>query len=274
MSENLVKETLLHSITVEATEYSVNVCVPKFFAATGDDLSLTFYYSGRVFYVHDNGGALNQLKKRINDTQELERTVKKVGANVSFDGEETVGAFCQVHTFFHYLQILVFVANADLYCDNLDEDGLRYDSDIILPSVESREKLNSDELLKIIDEGILCRLNDDGSYRFSLAMFYSTFSTFTSYKVELNDLTVRITDFLKGNIEGEIFESFYWDHDDIGKYADEINRYCQRFGVGFDGKDIFITDSAENLYIALMRFFNAAVLLSELGNLIDLPKDR
>ncbi len=272
MSETLVKDKLLQAVTVEATDKTITVIVPCFFSDTGDDLKLTFSYADNVFYVHDNGGALGHLKNYVNDAQQFENTVKTVGTNVSFDGDRIVGAFCQAHTFYHFVQILVFVANADLYCDRFDDDGLRYDSDIVLPT--EQETVNTDELFKLINDGLFCRLNDDGSYRFSVAMFYSTFSTFASYRVELTDDAVKITDFHKGNIEGEIFESFYWDHDDISIYADEVNRYCRRFGVKFDGKDIYITDSPENINKALLRFFNAGVLLSELGTLIDLPKDR
>ena len=272
MNEKYLKEKLLSLLTVEKTDRSVSVTVPEFFAATGDDLQLTFLYSDEVFYVHDNGGAVAQLKKQIENADTIQRTLKKVGEKVSFDGERMVGAFCQAHTFFRYMQMLVFIANADLYCDCLDEDGLRFDNDILLPTDEKLETLDRDVLFECLDSGIFCSLNADGSYRLSLAMFYSTFSTYVSYRVELTDERVMVSDFHKGKIEGELFESFYWDHDDTADYADEINRYGCRFGVEFDGKDIFVTDSSEHLNKAFWGFFNMAVLMSELGNRIELPR--
>ena len=71
-----------------------------------------------------------------------------------------------------------------------------------------------------------------------------------------------------------MFEAFYWDHDDIAKYSDELKPYLERFGVDFNGKDVFVSDSAEKLVDAIMRFFNLSVLLSEFGGLILLPKGR
>ena len=272
MNENFLKEKLLSLLTVEKTDRSVSVTVPEFFAATGDGLHLTFLYYDEVFYVHDNGGAVAQLKKQIGNADTFQKTLKRVGEKVSFDGERMVGAFCQVHTFFRYMQMLVFIANADLYCDCLDEDGLRFDNDIVLPTDDKLESLDLNGLFECLDGGIFCSLNDDGSYRLSLAMFYSTFSTYASYRVELTDERVTVTDFHKGKIEGELFESFYWDHDSTADYADEINRYGCRFGVEFDGKDIFITDSSEHSNKAFWSFFNMAVLMSELGNRIELPK--
>lgn len=267
-----VKELLLKDIRITVTDTEVEALVPSFFGKENGDLKLTFSYCDEVFYVNDNGSAVAQLKKRVADGEQFEEILKTVGANLSFDGERTVGAFCQAHTFFRYIQMLVFVANADLYYKNLDEDGLRFDPDIILP--EAVEKIDTAELRSLFENGVYFRENDDGSYRITPQMFYSTFSTFGSYRVDITEAGVTVSDFHKGNTEGELFEAFYWDHDDITKYAVELEPYLQRFGAEFDGKDVYIQSTIDDFTGALMRFFNLSVLLSEFGGLILLPKKR
>ncbi len=272
MNENFVKEKLLSLMTFEKTDKTVEAKVPAFFAVTGDDLHLTFCYSDEIFYVHDNGGAVAQLRQRVKNEEELTDILKIIGTNLSFDGNKTVGAFCQAHTFFRYAQMLVFVANADLYYKVLDDDGLTFDSDIVLP--DHPQKIDPNGLKGIFENGVYFSVNNDGSYRITPQMFYSTFSTFASYQIELTETDVKISDFRKGNIEGELFEAFYWDHDDITKYGDELQPYLNRFNADFDGKDVFVSDSAENVVEAIMRFFSLSVLLSEFGGLIQLPKGR
>ena len=270
--ENEVKELLLKAIQITATETEAEVLVPRFFTNENGDLRLTFTYFDEVFYVHDNGCAVSKLKERIGDGAQLEKVLNIVGANLSFDDDKTVGAFCQAHTFFRYLQMLVFLANADLYYNVLDEDGLRFDSDIVLP--EHPQRMEMDRLKSVFESGIHFSTSGDGLYRITPQMFYSTFSTFGSYRVKLTNTFVEISDFHKGNIEGEMFEAFYWDHDDLTKYSDELVPYLERFGADFDGKYVFISESVENLTVAIMRFFNLSVLLSEFGGLILLPKVR
>ena len=78
---------------------------------------------------------------------------------------------------------------------------------------------------------------------------------------------IRISDRKKGNIEGEIFESFYFGHDDISAYSDYINKFCQRFGAEFDGKNIWLVCRNEDVVKSLYSFINLAVLLSEFGRI-------
>lgn len=270
--ENEVKKLLFKAVGTAVTDTAVEVLVPSFFGKENADLKLTFTYFDEVFYVNDNGSAVAQLKKRVGDGEQLEEILRTVGTNLSFDGERTVGAFCQAHTFFRYVQMLVFVANADLYYKNFDEDGLRFDSDIVLP--EESQGIDLEQIKRLFEDGIYFSVNDDGSYRITPQMFYSTFSTFGSYQVEFSETSVTISDIHKGKTEGELFEAFYWDHDDITKYIDELKPYLDRFGAEFDGKDVYITDSAENFNSAFLRFFNLSVLLSEFGGLVLLPKQR
>jgi hypothetical protein len=44
------------------------------------------------------------------------------------------------------------------------------------------------------------------------------------------------------------------------------------FGAEFDGRDVFLSDKAENLFPAMVKFFNLAVLLSEFGHDIAVRK--
>ena len=76
-------------------------------------------------------------------------------------------------------------------------------------------------------------LYDEKAVYLRVFMFYSTFSTRACFQLDLlSDETMMISDRLKGNLEGEILEAYYWDHEDIEKYnqaavkiATENNKY-------------------------------------------------
>lgn len=97
----------------------------------------------------------------------------------------------------------------------------------------------------------------------------------TAFLMEtLEDGHIRISDRRKGNIEGELFEGFYWDNDDIAPYSKFVSKLATRFGAEFDGRDVYLTDKKDNFYKAILRFFNLAVLLSEFGQDIAVPKKK
>ncbi len=252
------------------TEYSkkeLTVTVPCFFGAENADLILSIGYYNGVYSVHDNGSALKVLKK---NTEKFSIVFNRVKNNLSLDGENIVCNFCQWHTFLHYLQILIFVSHADLYYENLREEGLKCDND---RTFEYGEEIPKDLFSRWQEDALYCKYHPDCGVMLGIYTTYSRNSTTVSFRFEKTENGVKISDNRIGKTEGEIFESFYWNNNNISQYSEFINRFCKRFGCVFDGENISLTFKYENSFVAdFLSFLNLAVLLSELGDMIELPK--
>ncbi len=269
MDPNQLLENLFGAVRSTAAEDELQLQIPHFF---GDEepLKLCFRYKEDCYYVHDCGCALAQLRKHTTDEEHFQRVFDRISKNLSVEDGRLLGTFVSAHIFFHYLQILIFTAHADLYWEQLDDQGLYYDPDHTYPT--QSEPMDAEALLTLLQKGIDCRYDPQKGLLLSLPLRYSLNTRGISYCIETASDKVIIKDGHAGELEGEILESFYWGHDDITPYIDHLSPYLQRFGgTILDQKPALLAPAAEWMP-ALFRFFNLAILFSELGRLIDLPE--
>ncbi len=260
---------LLTSASTVYADNTLELTLPFFFAAQDGALHLSIRRTGGVYTVCDNGCALTQLKRHTGTA--FSSVLQAIRKNLSLESNGIIGAFSQPHAFFHYLQTLIFVANADLYHGELSEDGLYCDPDLTFATVG--EPFDAGDLLDQLKRRIQGRYDEHIGLYLSIAMTYSLNSTTVSYRIEaLDDGTLRISDNCHGQTEGEIFESFYWTDRSLHSYRDYIGRFCDRFGADFDGQAISLRTNGD-LAPAMFRFIGLAVLLSEFGRLIELPQN-
>ena len=260
-------------IKKESANNVLTLHFPRFFGTA--DLKVSIHKVDDVYYVHDNGCAIRHLAKRVKDTKKCQRALKKVCHPCWIHKGKITGDFIDAFRFMHYLQMLVFVAHADLYYTRAEKPLYGKDADWVYPDVNQAEPMDEAELLDALKKGIhFCYDENEGLY-YWLETNYSLYSGRASFLIEtLDEGLIRISDRKKGATGGEIFEGFYWREDNIAPYGKCISKIAARFGAAFDGKDVYLTAKNENIYKAMVRFFNLAVLLSEFGQIIALPKIR
>ncbi len=253
-----------------------NVVTLRFKRFFGDsDLKLSIHKVDGVYYINDNGCSIKHLLKMAENKEKAERALKRVCDRCWIDNGKVTGSFIGVSRFLYYLQRLVFVAHADLYYTKAEKPLYCKETGYVYLNMDKAEPICEAEFLDEMKKGInFCYDENAGLYCW-FDTKYSLSSGRASFLIEtLKDRFVRISDRKKGRIEGEIFEEFYWSNEDIAPYGKFVKKIASRFGAEFDGRDIYLTDREESLFFALVRFFNLAVLLSEFGHDIALPKIR
>ena len=241
---------------------------PRFFGTTC--LKVSIHRSGDLYYVHDNGCAIRHLAKQVPDKQRRERIIKKVCHACWIDKNRIADSFLSVSSFLLYLQKLVFVAHADLYYSRANCQLVEKDKNYMYVPAQEAEPLDENALIRLLKQGIHFDYDENKGLYYWLDMRYALFSTRCAFLLEtLEKGCIRISDKRKDSTEGEIFESFYWDNNNLTQHKRFIDKLASRFGAEFDGKDIYLTDKNDNFHKAMFRFFNLAVLLSEFGHNIE-----
>lgn len=261
------------NIAKEASEKVITFMLPKFFGTA--DLKLSIHQVEDIYYVHDHGCAIRYLSRRVKDKQKCERIIKKVCYSAWINKGRMTGSFLSTFSFFEYLKMLVFVAHADLYYTKAKCFLCYKDKDYSYMEIEKAEILDAKILLDNLKGGIGVSYDENQGLYCWVDAKCSLSSARMSFQIEtLSNGKIRISDRRKGQYEGEIFEEFYWSNDDITPYSKYISKVAARFGAEFDGRDVYLTDKTDNFCMALFRFFNLAVLLSQFGHDIGLPKIR
>lgn len=269
MEPEQLEAAFFDAIQTQSDGNDLLVQIPHFFG-NEETLELRFRFFDGCYFVHDCGCALKQLRKFAKNEAHFQAVYDKISKNLSIEDGKMVGTFSQSYHFFHYLQMLVFAAHGDLYWEQLDEPGLNYDPYRRFPA--QSEPLEPHTLCDMLRDQLDFGYDENTGLWLSVQTHYSLNSSGVSYRIETLPGGIRISDNRIGKLEGEVLESFYWDHDDLSQYRAFITPYLNRFGGVLEGKDPAITAPAEELLPALFRFFNLAVLFSELGRLIDLPE--
>lgn len=246
-------------------------CLPRFFGTDDGALRLSVFYRDGIYYIHDNGSAVAQLKRH---TDEI--TASRALAQVCHDrwirDGRIVGMFSQLWMFPIYLQNLIFIAHADLLCDRVSRPLYAYDSVGAFIDEAAAQPFDTAAFLRQIKETVSAGYDEKEGLYITVATRYPFHSASVAYRIETrSDGTVRITDCRAAHAEGAVFESFYANHDDLAPYTPFIERFCERFGAAFDGKELSLTDTSAAFGAAIWRFINLSVLLSELGQSIELP---
>lgn len=254
-------------ITTEITDKSLKIHIKGFFNGI-DDLRLVITRQDGVYYVHDDASSVAVLQKNAGEC--FTNVLDAIKGNLSLNEGRVLGAFCSVSALLHFLQVLIFVANGDLYYKDLDT-GLYSDNDIKYVSADMGEGFDANELLDEIKKSISCRYDEEKGLIIAFDMIYSYNNSTVSYLIEMCDQELKISDNRKGCFEGEIFESLYARFDDIKPFKDYIQVYCKRFGADFDGENVSVSTNASHFVTDMFKFINLAVLLSELGRMIEIP---
>lgn len=251
-------------INVSVSGNVMTVRFPQFFGTT--DLKVSIHSFGGLYYIHDNGCAIRHLSKHIPDQTRCQRILKRVCHTCWTEKGRITGSFLNANQFLQYLQNLIFIAQADLYytkatCQLVGkEKGYRY------VSARAAEPLDEKILLELLKQCISFDYNENRGLYYWLDLHYCLSPARCVFLVEtLEKGNIRISDRRKGEFEGEIFESFYWGHEDIARHKKFISKVASRFGGEFDGKNVCLTDKQDQIFRAMLRFFNMAVVLSEFG---------
>ncbi len=262
-----VLSLLSELITTEITDKSLKIHIKGFFNGT-DDLTLVITRQDGAYYVHDDASSLAVLQK--NSGENFQKVLDAIKGKLSLNEGRVLGAFCTASTLLHFIQVLIFVANGDLYYKDLDAE-LYSDNDINYVSADMGESFDANELIDEIKKSISCRYDEEKGLILALDMIYSYNNSTVSYLVETFERTLKISDNRKGCFEGEIFESLYARFDDIKPFKGYIEVYCKRFGADFDGESVSISSNTSQFATDMLKFINLAVLLSELGRMIEIP---
>ncbi len=266
-----IADIFFKSIEAKIKNNVITLKLAKFFGTT--DLKVSIHKTDGIYYIHDNGCAIKHLLKQIKDNAKCENVLKKVCGSCWIDKGRITGSFVSVSSFFYYLQRLIFIAHADIYYTKAEKPLYYKQKDYIYIDTDKAEPINETELLEKLKSGIGFDYDEKAGLYYWLDTRYSLFSSRASFLIEtFENEKIRISDRHKGKIEGEIFEAFYWNNDDISLYNKFVLKVADRFGGEFDGRNIYLTDKKENFCKAAYKFFNMAVLLSEFGHDIELPK--
>lgn len=269
----VLPEMLFSQIELRERGNCLDLKLPGFFGKAS--LTLTVHQVGESWYLHDNGGAIRHLSNHLKDDAKLKRALKKVCHSGVIQKGRIVGSFSNAFLFFNYLQRLVFIAHADLFYTKAEKALYEKDRGVEYVPLKKAEPMNRELLLETLKKGIWVSYDENEGLRISFDTLFSLFSTHPSFVLELpEDGFIRICDGRFGQVEGEIFEAFYWDHEDLSLYTEFIRKFTDRFGAEFDGESVYLTEKTERYFSALCRFWNLAILLSELGGRIALPKLR
>lgn len=246
---------------------------PRFFGTT--DLKVSIHQAQGDYYIHDNGCAVKHLSKQVKDPQKRRRILKKVCSSARMEQGRVTDRFYHVNQFLGYLQQLIFVAQADLYYTKAQVQLCRKDTGYSYVNQDKAEPFDTEALLEQLKTGISFCYDENRGLYYWLDLRYCLSSTRCAFLVEtLEKGRIRISDARKGQLEGQILEQFYWDHDDPAQYGKFIGKVADRFGGEFDGRDVYLTEKSGNCYQAMVKFFNLAVILSELGHDLAVPKKK
>lgn len=268
----LAEPKLLAAMFFEKIEKSVvgnvmTLTLPGFFGDT--DLKVSIHKVRGIYYIQDNGCAIGHLSKQVTDEQARQRILESVCHPCWIHEGRITDSFLHEQQFLLYLKKLVFVAHAALYATKVSSLPIPGERDYLYAGEELAEPLDEPALLETLKKSISFDYDENKGVYSWMALSYPISPVRCAFLHEtLEDGNIRISDKRKGNVEGEIFELFYWDHDDLSAYGEFLSMLAVQLGGVFDGKDLYLTDQKENFFQAMLSFFNLAVLLSEFGGTI------
>lgn len=268
-----LKKQFFGMIKTEFSGKILHITIPFFFG--DDDLKLSVHKIGDSYHLHDNGGAMNQLEKNVDDQEKYERILKTVCNEQWIEERRVTDCFSQTYSFFRYLHRLVLIANADLFYSRMVKrhyDGFdRY----YFKNEEKAEDFDAEELIQKIKKSIGIHYDEHKGILMWSGISYVNSMRNACYLLEtLDDNKVKISDGHKGHWEGYILENFEWVCGDIKQYSRLVKKYTKRFGAVFEDEDVYLIDDCENWVQAWMKYINVGILLSELGSCIKLPKKK
>jgi len=267
-----LSDSFFSNIKTELKDNILEIQIPFFFGIS--NLLLSVHCVDETYYLHDNGCAIKHLKSHLDNAQKLERILSKVCSKQWIKNGIITGFFTDVRYFFIFLQYLIFIANADLFYTRLEKQIYSKDTANQYLDSSYAKPFDPTPLLKKLKDSFRFGYDKNIGLFFNIATTYSLFSTHVSFQLEtLYDDSIRISDSRKGKTEGEIFEAFYWLHNDISPYQQFVEKFANRFSVKFEDGNIYSYTNTEKLFQNLFNFINTAILLSEIGHNINLPKD-
>lgn len=268
-----LKKQFFGMIKTEFSGKILHITIPFFF---GDDaLKLSVHKIGDAYHLHDNGCAMNHLKKNVEDQEKYERILKKVCGEQWIGEKRVTDRFSQTYYLFRYLHRLVLIANADLFYSRMVKRHYDGFDRCYYKNEEKAENFKAEELVQKIKKSIGIHYDEYKGILMWSGISYVNSTRNACYLLEtLDNNKVKISDGHKGHWEGYIFENFEWVCGNIKQYSRIVKKYTKRFGAVFEDEDVYLIDDCENWVQAWMKYINVGVLLSELGSCIRLPKKK
>lgn len=268
-----LRELLFKSIKKSTDGKVITLKLPRFFGSS--DLKVSIHQAKGRYYINDNGCAKKYLLKRLGDKQKCERVLSKICSPYWINKNNITGYFTNANGFFAFLKRVVFIANADLYYTRANLGACKREKGYAYIPANKAEPLDEAKLIDLLKSGVGSNYDKNRG----LYIWFDAHCTLSSSRVffqieTLEDNLIRFSDLKKGQYEGEIFEEFYWCNSDITPYKKSVESINARFGADFDGKNIYLTEKQENYSKAVFKFFNLAIIFSEFGHDIALPKIR
>lgn len=251
-------------------EKSFDLTLPDFFGNDSTELKLTFFYKNDMYFVHDNGSAFSVLKNNAGEKYDtILKTLNLDNLQQTFVYRKFIG----FNNFFYYLQNLIYIANADLIYENIDDKYFLFAHD--KEDLSDAENIDADKFINTIKQNFKTTYDEDKGLIFVFPRLYPDSTISASYRIEtLCKNKIRIRDNLQGCFEGDILACLLCADKNLSTHADFISLFTERFGCEFDGKAVSITAEIEdgNFVPALLKFVNLAVLLSDVGFHIQLSR--
>ncbi len=265
----ILKKYILETVQVTEAEEELQLMIPVFLS---EELKLTICCKDSVYYVHDNGAAMRQLRKRLKSETELEQILCAIWKRGIPEQEYVIGSFLDSQQFLNYLKLVIFVAHADLYYGRLDENGIRYDYELQIPC--KKETFDKKMLLEQLKDCVAVKYDEEKGLLLRIFKRYALSSETPWVQLELLEKRqIQISDGRSGEQIGEVFEMLLFVSEDLSVHEESIQKVCERFDVEFDGRSIHKRVDDKELHVlvpACFQFLYASVILSEFGCMIDL----
>lgn len=268
MTHNDFLSVLCKDVKITVSKKEIELNIENFFG--NSDLKLTIFAVNDLYYVHDNMSAVSALKK--NAGEKFNEIFEKV--KILFKIEQSP-VFGQLKSLMSYLQLLVFIANSDLVYKNILHNDHHYWTDTNAVDMTNTQDVNLQIVTETLNKCCDTMYIENQGLIIKPNMLYPLNSTYGAWLMNnLTENSVQISDNVKNRFhEGSILENFYWGNNDIENYTDFISPILNRFGGELVNKEIILTAKINDGDFApsVFKFFNLAVLLSQLGLFIKLP---
>lgn len=257
------------SVKTAIADNVLTITLPSFFGEHA--LCISMHMTDNVWYVHDNGCSLARLRERIADEATFREALVAVCDEGWIVNGAVTGCFAQERQLLYYLQRLIFIAHADLLYRYVEEPLYVFREEDAFVEPDRAEPVDFAAFLRAIRERFTFGYDEHTGLYLAVIDTYANNPTTYSYRFQMFGDTVRLSDRCKGLLEGEILESFYWDHDCLDDYAAFVAPFLSRFGAIMENGNPVLDTHKDDMVKALYAFFQLAHLVSEFGHAIDLP---
>ena len=265
MEPSVMNDEFKKVIRISLEQRVLTLSIPDFFD-TDAPLTLHIHRVNRTYVVHDNGSAVRYLRKCYKKADDV---INKVCEPSVFDGDNFVGAFNSTKTFLSYIQRVVLLGHAYLYHNSIDKPFLRFFLEY--SELKHRRDPLEDHLVQMLSDAVSFEFFETTGHVARLRTTSTMCDVPWAFVLEARGDELLLRDLNRGALKGEILEMLYYHHNIAGLDYELIAPYFQRFGCELRDGEIVLSGKAGDWRTLLLRYFNMAVLVSSLAELIKSP---